>query len=96
MNTRIQVEHPVTEMVTGLDIVCEQIGIASGAPLGLTQADVRIAGHAIEVRVNAESPEQGFRPSPGRLTRWDEPRGAGVRAIAPGMLTAGSSLSWTM
>ncbi|MBK8065890.1 MAG: acetyl-CoA carboxylase biotin carboxylase subunit [Betaproteobacteria bacterium] len=79
VNTRLQVEHPVTEMVTGLDIVCEQIGIASGAPLGLTQADVRIAGHAIEVRVNAESPEQGFRPSPGRLTRWDEPRGAGVR-----------------
>ncbi len=79
MNTRIQVEHPVTEMVTGIDIVCEQIGIASGAPLAIGQSDVQIRGHSIEVRVNAESPEQGFRPSPGRITRWDEPGGEGVR-----------------
>jgi acetyl-CoA carboxylase biotin carboxylase subunit len=67
MNTRIQVEHPVTEMITGIDLVNEQIKIAAGSPLTITQDDVRISGHAIECRVNAEHPST-FRPSPGRIT----------------------------
>ena len=78
MNTRIQVEHPVTEMVTGIDIVREQIQIASGQPLGYTQAAIRIAGHAIECRINAEDPET-FAPSAGRVTAWIPPGGFGVR-----------------
>ena len=78
MNTRIQVEHPVTEMVTGIDLVNEQIRIAAGAPLSFTQADVRISGHAIECRVNAEHP-QTFRPSPGRISYYHPPGGLGVR-----------------
>ncbi|MCW6507157.1 acetyl-CoA carboxylase biotin carboxylase subunit [Lichenifustis flavocetrariae] len=78
MNTRIQVEHPVTEMITGIDLVNEQIKIAAGAPLGLTQADVRFSGHAIECRVNAENPTT-FRPSPGRIAYYHPPGGLGVR-----------------
>ena len=78
MNTRLQVEHPVTEMVTGLDIVREQIRIATGAPLSVNQANVRLAGHAIECRVTAENPET-FRPSPGRITEYHTPGGLGVR-----------------
>ena len=78
MNTRIQVEHPVTEMITGIDLVNEQIKIAAGAPLTLTQADVRFSGHAIECRVNAENP-QTFRPSPGRIAYYHPPGGLGVR-----------------
>jgi acetyl-CoA carboxylase, biotin carboxylase subunit len=78
MNTRIQVEHPVTEMITGIDLVNEQIKIAAGAPLGLTQADVRFSGHAIECRVNAENP-QSFRPSPGKIAYYHPPGGLGVR-----------------
>lgn len=78
MNTRIQVEHPVTEMLTGIDLVNEQIKIAAGAPLGLTQADVRFSGHAIECRVNAENP-QSFRPSPGKIAYYHPPGGLGVR-----------------
>ena len=78
MNTRLQVEHPVTEMITGLDLVIEQIRIASGAPLTLAQSDVTISGHAIECRINAENPRT-FRPSPGTITYWHPPGGLGVR-----------------
>ena len=79
MNTRIQVEHPVTEMVTGVDLVKEQIRIASGQPLRFSQEDVKLKGHSIECRINAESPQQGFRPCPGRMALWKVPRGDGIR-----------------
>ncbi|MPZ47354.1 MAG: acetyl-CoA carboxylase biotin carboxylase subunit [Betaproteobacteria bacterium] len=78
MNTRIQVEHPVTEMVTGIDLVAEQIRIAGGEPLTVTQ-DVRLQGHSIECRINAEAPERNFMPSPGRITEWQAPSGSGIR-----------------
>ena len=78
MNTRLQVEHPISEMVSGIDIVREQLRIASGAPLGYRQADVTLAGHAIECRVNAEHPET-FAPSPGTITGYHAPGGMGVR-----------------
>jgi acetyl-CoA carboxylase biotin carboxylase subunit len=78
MNTRLQVEHPVTEMITGIDLVREQIRVASGAPLSFTQQDVAINGHAIECRVNAEDPET-FLPSPGRVTDYHPAGGLGVR-----------------
>ncbi len=78
MNTRLQVEHPVTEMITDLDIVREQIRVASGAPLGFTQKDVTFAGHAIECRINAEDPDT-FMPSPGLVTDFHAPGGLGVR-----------------
>lgn len=79
MNTRIQVEHPVTEMVTGIDLVRTQIQIAAGIPLPFTQADVQLRGHAIECRVNAEDPTHNFMPSPGKITRAHVPGGIGVR-----------------
>lgn len=79
MNTRIQVEHPVTEWVTGIDLVKEQIRIASGETLGYKQEDVKISGHAIECRINAENPEKGFRPSPGTITDMYLPGGKGIR-----------------
>ena len=78
MNTRLQVEHPVTEAITGLDLVIEQIRVASGAPLSLSQSDVILSGHAIECRINAENPRT-FRPSPGTITYWHPPGGLGVR-----------------
>ena len=78
MNTRIQVEHPVTEMITGIDLIHEQIKIAAGSPLTLTQEDVRFHGHAIECRINAENPAT-FRPSPGRIAYYHPPGGLGVR-----------------
>ena len=79
MNTRIQVEHPVTEMITGRDLVKEQILIAGGRPLSFSQEDVKLTGHSIECRINAESPQQGFRPCPGRMDLWKAPRGDGIR-----------------
>ena len=79
INTRVQVEHPVTEMITGIDIVREQLRIAGGRPLSFTQDDIVLSGHAIECRINAEVPEEGFRPSPGRLTRWVAPVSTYVR-----------------
>ncbi len=78
MNTRLQVEHPVTEMITGLDLVLEQIRIASGGSLSVTQEEVQFSGHSIECRINAENPKN-FRPSPGKITYWHPPGGLGVR-----------------
>jgi acetyl-CoA/propionyl-CoA/long-chain acyl-CoA carboxylase, biotin carboxylase, biotin carboxyl carrier protein len=79
MNTRIQVEHTVTELVTGLDLIREQILVAQGEPLSISQADVTLRGHAIECRINAEDVGQGFLPAPGLITTYEEPAGPGVR-----------------
>ena len=92
MNTRLQVEHTVTEMVTGLDLVREQVWIAGGRPLGWTQADVRLSGHSIQCRINAEDPADGFVPTPGTITRYREPSGPGVRidsGVAEGSTISG-------
>jgi acetyl-CoA carboxylase biotin carboxylase subunit len=79
VNTRLQVEHPITEMITGLDIVRTQLEVAAGSPLRLQQEDVRGRGHAIECRIYAEDPEKGFYPSPGRIIYMQEPSGPGIR-----------------
>ena len=79
MTTRIQVEHPVTEQVTGVDLVCEQIRIAAGEPLYFQQEDLRLTGHAIECRINAEDPSRDFAPCPGTLASLHLPGGPGVR-----------------
>src|SRR5262249_7368920 len=79
VNARIQVEHPVTELVTGLDLIREQVRVAAGEPLGYGQPDVTHSGCAVECRINAEDPAHTFRPSPGRVTRWQPPGGPGVR-----------------
>lgn len=79
MNTRIQVEHPVTELVTGIDLIKQQLRIANGEKLGFTQKDIKIKGHAIECRINAENPDKNFMPSPGEIKRLIVPSGFGVR-----------------
>jgi acetyl-CoA carboxylase biotin carboxylase subunit len=79
MNTRIQVEHPVTELVTGVDLVKTQLLVAQGKPLAFSQEDIEMRGHAIECRINAETPEQGFRPSPGTIRALLMPGGPGIR-----------------
>lgn len=79
MNTRIQVEHPITEMITGIDLIKEQIKISAGEKLSLKQEDIKINGHAIECRINAENPKMGFRPSPGKINIGHMPGGNGVR-----------------
>lgn len=90
MNTRVQVEHPVTEMTTGIDIVKEQIRIARGEHLGIAQGDIAPVGHAVEFRINAEDPAT-FTPSPGTVTRWDVPGGIGIRVDSH--ITAGATVS---
>ncbi len=79
MNTRIQVEHPVTELVTGMDLISEQLRIAGGEKLQFSQSEIKLEGHAIECRINAEDPSHNFRPSPGKITGWLPPGGPGVR-----------------
>lgn len=91
MNTRIQVEHPVTEMVTGIDLIREQIRVAANLPLGFSQQDITFSGHAIECRINAENPAKGFMPSPGKIEFLHLPGGCGVRvdtALYPGYETS--------
>jgi len=79
MNTRLQVEHPVTEMITGADLVREQINIAAGGKIPFAQSDIKFTGHSIECRINSEDPFNDFKPTPGVITRWEPPQGPGVR-----------------
>ena len=91
MNTRIQVEHTISEMISGLDLVAEQIRVAAGEPLGYDQSAIHFTGHAIEIRVNAEDPAQNFRPAPGTIVDYREPSGFGVRVDAATI--AGTTIS---
>ncbi|WP_314178473.1 acetyl-CoA carboxylase biotin carboxylase subunit [Streptomyces winkii] len=91
MNTRIQVEHPVTECVTGLDLVAEQLRIAAGEPLSVSQEDIALRGAAVELRINSEDPDNSFMPAPGELERFDLPGGPGVRVDTG--FTAGDRIS---
>lgn len=91
MNTRLQVEHPVTEMVTGLDLVHLQLLVAQGGKLPFTQGDLQLRGHAIEARITAQNPDQDFAPSTGVITRWDVPGGLGIRMDT--YITAGTMVS---
>jgi acetyl-CoA carboxylase biotin carboxylase subunit len=91
MNARIQVEHPVTEMVTGVDLIKEQIRIAAGEKLRYRQGDITLNGWAIECRINAEDPSEGFKPSPGKITAYYPPGGPGVRLDSH--LSAGSEIT---
>jgi acetyl-CoA/propionyl-CoA carboxylase biotin carboxyl carrier protein len=91
MNTRIQVEHTISEMISGIDLIAEQIRVAAGEPLGYEQDAVHFRGHAIEIRVNAEDPAQNFRPAPGTITNYREPAGFGVRVDAATI--AGTTIS---
>ena len=79
MNTRLQVEHPVTEMITGVDLVLKQFEVAAGMTLGLTQSDIGITGHSMEARIYAEDPSKGFLPAIGDLAMWRAPAGPGIR-----------------
>jgi acetyl-CoA carboxylase biotin carboxylase subunit len=79
VNSRIQVEHPVSEEVTGRDLIAQQLRVAAGDGLELNQADINVTGHAIEIRINAEDPRNNFAPAPGRITRWHPPSGPGIR-----------------
>ena len=91
MNTRLQVEHPVTEMITGLDLVALQIQVAQGLPLGLTQSDITLEGHAIEVRLYTEDPSQDFLPASGPVDLWRPGSGVGVRVDSG--IQSGQSIS---
>ncbi|MCB1739679.1 MAG: acetyl-CoA carboxylase biotin carboxylase subunit, partial [Gammaproteobacteria bacterium] len=91
MNTRIQVEHPVTEMIHGQDLVVEQLKVAAGEPLGLARRSPALRGHAIEWRINAEDPARGFMPAPGQVARFQPPVGDGVRVDT--FLSSGLTLS---
>lgn len=92
MNTRLQVEHPVTEEVTGLDLVALQLNVAMGVPLGMTQDDVTLTGHSIEIRLYAENPDKNFLPSTGPIHLWAEPSGVGVRTDS-GIETGGRGIA---